>query len=66
MIFMNYPKTKGSYEVTFPAGAACADGVFNKDIVLHVNYLEKNVEELENPERTDPVRQVLIDPVKLF
>ncbi len=46
MIFMNYPKTKGSYEVTFPAGAACADGVFNKDIVLHVNYLEKNVEEL--------------------
>ena len=22
--------------------------------------------DLENPERTDPVRQVLIDPVKLF
>ena len=24
------------------------------------------VAQLENPERTDPVRQVLIDPVKLF
>lgn len=47
LIFMNYPKTKGNYEVTFPAAAACADGVFNKEITLHINYLDKNLEDLK-------------------
>lgn len=46
MIFMNYPKQYGTYTVTFPAAAACADGVFNKEITLNINYLDKNHENL--------------------
>lgn len=46
MIFMDYPKTKGNYTVTFPAGAASIDGVFNKEITLNINYLDKNLEDL--------------------
>lgn len=46
MIFMNFPKEYGKYEITFPAAAACADGVFNKDITFTVNYLDQTQEEL--------------------
>ena len=45
------------------------DGAVEKGEQLLHDYLVAKLPDdyyMENPERTDPVRQVLIDPLKLF
>ena len=62
LVFLNFPSAKGLYEITFPAGAACKDGVFNKAATWKINYIDHETGELNctsNPENGSDVTELL-------